>query len=111
MRALRHTVVAGDFWLRIAGQYGVTLGRLLTENGATASTPLYVGRTVLVPPPTACWSCANWVPPVDRLVDPTGECHRYPPRTIAHVPGETVPAREWPGTLAEDWCREWTRAT
>ncbi|NOX62122.1 MAG: LysM peptidoglycan-binding domain-containing protein [Chloroflexi bacterium] len=46
-----HTVVSGDTYLGIAGQYGVTLDDLLAANNRTTKDLLRVGQVLLVPPP------------------------------------------------------------
>jgi hypothetical protein len=51
-----YTVVAGDYWIKIASKVGVTTGALYEANSATAATPLYPGMQVCLPadatPPT-----------------------------------------------------------
>ncbi len=44
-----YTVVKGDGWFAIAKKLGVTSKALLAANKATASTPLFAGRTICVP--------------------------------------------------------------
>jgi LysM repeat protein len=46
-----YTVKAGDAWPLIARRVGVPLDQLLAYNGATASTPVYVGDKIRIPPP------------------------------------------------------------
>lgn len=47
--AIDYTVVAGDFWLRLADAAGVPLAELLEANGATVDTPLYPGSEICLP--------------------------------------------------------------
>ncbi|MFT6291852.1 MAG: LysM repeat protein [Ilumatobacter sp.] len=58
--AVDYTVVAGDFWLRLADAADVELAELLEANGATVNTALYPGSAICLPagsttpaPPTA----------------------------------------------------------
>ncbi len=44
-----YTVVAGDYWIRLAGAIDVPLRDLLALNSATVATPLYPGRSVCLP--------------------------------------------------------------
>ena len=44
-----YTVVAGDFWIRLAQAVGVNLNELLQTNSASASTPLYPGTEICLP--------------------------------------------------------------
>lgn len=107
VRTLTYAVRPGDGWIRIANLHAVTLARLLAENpGATTSTPLSVGRTVNVPAPVACWSCHNW--DGARSDGSHGDCHLNPPYTTRSVPGQPR-EREYPTTIATDWCSHWTR--
>ena len=47
--AVDYEVAAGDFWIRIADGSGTSLNELLALNDATASTPLYPGRSICLP--------------------------------------------------------------
>lgn len=47
--AIDYTVVAGDFWLRLAEAAGVPLAELLEANGASVNTPLYPGTEICLP--------------------------------------------------------------
>ncbi|HEY6393988.1 MAG TPA: M23 family metallopeptidase [Candidatus Binataceae bacterium] len=44
-----HTVVAGETVYRIAQNYGVSVGRLLTANGMTDPRELHVGQVLVIP--------------------------------------------------------------
>lgn len=46
---LEYTVVAGDYWLRLADESGVELAALLQVNSATVDTPLYPGDEICLP--------------------------------------------------------------
>ncbi|MEY4339135.1 MAG: hypothetical protein RLZ14_985 [Actinomycetota bacterium] len=64
-----YTVVAGDFWARIAQRAGVALDALLSANGATTGTLIHPGQVLCIPappPPTtpATTSPATTAPPV-----------------------------------------------
>ncbi|MDO8389135.1 MAG: LysM peptidoglycan-binding domain-containing protein [Actinomycetota bacterium] len=47
-----YTVVADDFWIRIASRHGVTLTALLSVNKATKATVLLPGQVICLPPGT-----------------------------------------------------------
>ncbi len=47
--AVDYTVVAGDYWLRLADAADVKLADLLEANGATVNTPLYPGSDICLP--------------------------------------------------------------
>jgi len=44
-----YTVVAGDYWIRIADAASITLADLLAANQATAATALFPNQTVCLP--------------------------------------------------------------
>lgn len=46
---LTYTVVAGDYWIRVADLTGTTLAKLLQANLATISTPLFPGDEICLP--------------------------------------------------------------
>ena len=48
--SLTYTVRAGDSWIRIANNHFVPVGALYTANSANASTKLFVGRVLCLPP-------------------------------------------------------------
>jgi hypothetical protein len=47
--ANNYNVVAGDYWILIAGKVDLTLKEVLTANNATVDSPLYPGRTICLP--------------------------------------------------------------
>ena len=65
---LDYTVVAGDYWLRLAEESGAALADVLGVNAATIETPLYPG---------------------DEICLPAGASRPVPPTT---VPATTLPA-------------------
>lgn len=44
-----YTVVAGDYWIRIADAASISLDQLLAANAATTATPLFPDQTVCLP--------------------------------------------------------------
>ncbi len=48
--SLTYTVRRGDSWIRIANMHLVSVGALYTANGANASTKLFEGRVLCLPP-------------------------------------------------------------
>ena len=58
-----YEIVAGDFWVRIAGASGVELHELLETNGANNETMLYPGKTICLP--------ADATPPTQSTAAPT----------------------------------------
>jgi N-acetylmuramoyl-L-alanine amidase len=56
----KYTVKSGDFWIGIAGNFGITLDSLLKANNATAATVLQPGQVLTIPTKTA----ANTAPVV-----------------------------------------------
>lgn len=44
-----YTVRAGDSWFAIASRHRIAVSKLYAANGASASTPLYPGRTICLP--------------------------------------------------------------
>jgi len=73
---LDYTVVAGDYWLRLAEESGADLADVLGVNAATIETPLYPG---------------------DEICLPAGASRPAPPTT---VPVTTAPATTAPATTA-----------
>jgi hypothetical protein len=69
--AIDYTVVAGDFWIRLADASGVPIDELLDANDATSDTPLYPGSTICLP---------------------AGASVPSPPTTAAPAPAQTAPA-------------------
>ncbi|MFT6761666.1 MAG: hypothetical protein ACJAXA_000309 [Candidatus Aldehydirespiratoraceae bacterium] len=75
--AVDYTVVAGDFWLRLADAADVELTELLEANGATVNTALYPGSAICLPagsatpaPPTATTSPATTAPATTATTTP-----------------------------------------
>jgi LysM repeat protein len=46
---MEYTVSAGDYWLRLVDESGVSLSELLAANRATVDTPLYPGDEICLP--------------------------------------------------------------
>jgi LysM repeat protein len=76
--AIDYTVVAGDFWIRLADASGVPLAQLLDANDATVDTPLYPGSTICLPdgatvpaPPTSAAPATTAPPTTTKPVTTT----------------------------------------
>jgi LysM repeat protein len=91
----KYTVKSGDFWIGIAGNFGITLDSLLKANNATAATVLQPGQVLTIPTKTA----ANTAPvvkttsttkkPVATTKAPTTTAK---PATTSAAPTTTKPA-------------------
>jgi LysM repeat protein len=91
----KYTVKAGDYWILIAGNFGITLDSLLKANNANAQTVLQPGQSITIPTKTA----ANSAPktqattttkkPVATTKAPTATVK---PATTTAAPTTTKPA-------------------
>ena len=57
-----YTVVAGDFWARIAQRAGVSLDALLAANAATTGSIIHPGQVLCIPTPPPTTTAAPTVP-------------------------------------------------
>lgn len=85
--AVDYTVVAGDFWIRLAQAVGVDLNDLLETNSASASTPLYPGTEICLPE-----GATAPAPPV------ANESETTEPPTTTNAPTTTVATTQPPAT-------------
>ncbi len=83
--AIEYTIVAGDFWIRIADGSGASLADLLEVNDATTSTPIYPGSTICLP----AGSTLPSAPPV--ATTPSTPPASAAPVTTAPAPAPTSP--------------------
>ena len=94
-----YTVVAGDYWIRIAKRSGVTTTQLLKANNATVTTKLFAGRSICLPAgataPTTAAAPAT-------TVKPSGS----KPAAPAAAPASTAPARTYSAAEVEAIIRE-----
>jgi LysM repeat protein len=116
--AVEYTVVAGDYWIRLANGAGVTLAALLEANNATVDTALYPGMTICLPagsttppppPPvsTPAPTPATTVPattPSTPSTPPPAPTPTTPPTTAAPTAGGTEGIKQiirdvWPDDL------------
>jgi hypothetical protein len=111
---LDYTVVAGDYWLRLAEESGADLADVLGVNGATVETPLYPGEEICLPhgstrppPPTTAPPTtvpATTAPPVTQASTTastdTGSSPDAAPTPTATAPPTTAPATTAPATTA-----------
>jgi LysM repeat protein len=95
--AVDYTVVAGDFWLRLADAADVALAELLEANDASVDTPLYPGSEICLPagattpaPPAATSQPAATAPPATAAPTtvPT-RSERATPEPSANAPTTT----------------------
>ena len=107
----QYTVVAGDYWIRIAKRSGVTLKQLLAANGATAKTRLLAGHTVCLPEgaiapvsTSASTSAQNTAAqPVASQPAPTTTA--APARTYTAAEVEAIIREVWPDDLEDEALR------
>ena len=103
-----YEVVAGDSWSGIASSYGLGLGELLAVNGAAASTALYPGSDICLPPGaqrkvTTTAAPATTKAPTTTTAAPATT--KAPATTAApattHAPATTVPSRSYSNAEVE----------
>lgn len=113
--AVDYTVVAGDFWIRLAEAAGVDFDELLEANGASASTPLYPGTEICLPagatapaPPTTTASTTTVSPtttnaPTATSAPTTTVATTQPPATSPPGPEDIkqIIRDVWPDELEE----------
>jgi LysM repeat protein len=92
---VRYEVVAGDYWIRLADEAGVSLRELLAVNDASVDSTLVPGRSICLPPGAVTPTAPSTVAPiaVPRPSATTSASSRAPSSTVAPAPSTTVPAR------------------
>ena len=95
-----YTVVAGDYWIRIAKRSGVTTTQLLKANNATVTTKLFAGRTICLPAGATAPTTPAAAPAT--TVKPSGS----KPAAPAAAPASTAPARTYSAAEVEAIIRE-----
>ena len=105
--AVDYTVVAGDFWIRLAQAVGVDLNDLLETNSASASTPLYPGTEICLPEgatapaPPVTTASKTTVPPTTTNAPTTTVATTQPPATSPPGPEgiKQIIRNAWPDDL------------
>jgi LysM repeat protein len=102
-----YEVVAGDSWSGIASSYGLGLGELLAVNGASASTALYPGSDICLPPGAQRRVTTTAAPATTKAPATTAApaTTRAPATTAApattQAPATTVPSRSYSNAEVE----------
>jgi hypothetical protein len=68
---LAYTVVAGDYWLRLADESGAELAAVLHANSATVDTPLFPGDEICLPEGATRPAPPTTAPPVSTQASPS----------------------------------------
>ena len=79
-----YTVVAGDFWVRIAERASLTTSELLAANRATKDTPLYPDQVICLP------DGVNVIVPTTQATTPSTR-KPTPTTTLRAAPVATTP--------------------